>query len=93
MAVWKKTYTSKKTGVTKTYEYPDYGYYVSAEVRALKCLKRRPLKRVINKSGGGWKWSAGQRGPIFFDSTIVKLIVAGKAVCLGDFIELKGVTR
>ena len=36
---------------------------------------------------------AGQRGPVFHDATIVKLIVKGKAVCLGDFVELKGVQR
>ena len=93
MAVWRKTYVSKKTGERKVYAYADYGYYVPAELKALAALKKRPLKRVINKSGGGWKWSAGQRGPIFFDATIVKLIVSGKAVCLGDFIELKGKVR
>ena len=93
MAVWRKTYVSKRTGERKVYAYPDYGYYVPAELKALKALKKRPLKRVINKSGSGWKWTAGQRGPVFHDATVVKLIVAGKAVCLGDFIELKGVQR
>ena len=93
MSVWRKTYVSKKTGEATVYEYADYGYYVSAEFRALKCLRKRPLKRVINKSGGGCKWTAGQRGPVFHDATIVKLIVKGKAVCLGDFIELIGKVR
>ncbi len=93
MAVWRKSYVSKKTGQVRVYAYADYGYYVPAELKALAALRKRPLKRVINKSGGGWKWTAGQRGPVFHDKTVVKLIEQGKAVCLGDFVELKGIVR
>jgi hypothetical protein len=93
MAIWRKTYVSKKTGEVRHYEYACYGYYVPAELRALKALKKRPLRRVLNKSGGGWKWTAGQRGPVFHDATVVKLIVKGQARCLGDFIELASAPR
>ena len=93
MAVWRRVYVSKKTGTTKLYEY-HFDYYVTAEERALECLKKRPLRR-LKKAGGGlrFKWTAGQRGPTFNDKTIVKLIQSGKAVCFGDFVELKGVQR
>jgi hypothetical protein len=92
MAVVRKRYV-KATGEAVTYEY-HYDYYVTAEERALACLKTRPLQRVRKPDGGlAYKWTAGQRGPVFHDATIVKLIQKGHAVCLGDFIELKGKQR
>lgn len=92
MAMWRRTYTTK-AGELRTYEH-HYDYYVTAEERALACLKKRPLRR-LKKAGGGlrFKWTAGLRGPVFHDKTIVKLIQSGKAVCFGDFVELKGVQR
>lgn len=93
MAMWRSTYTSKKTGEVRRYEY-HYDYYTTAEERALRCLKKRPLVRVQKPNGQMmFKWTAGQRGPFFHDKTIVKLIKSGKAVCLGDVVELKGIQR
>lgn len=94
MTTWRKRYVSKKTGEVKVYEYFPSGYYETAEDRALKALKKRPLRRVPSKgSTSGARWTAGQRGPVFQDSTIVKLIAKGAVVCLGDFVELKGAVR
>ena len=78
-------YTTK-AGVKKVYYY---SYYRTAEERALACLKRRPLRRIGHQA----KWTAGQRGPVFNDMTIVKLIQKGFAVCFGDVVELKGKVR
>lgn len=92
MAIVRRTYTTK-SGEVRVYEH-HYDFYVTAEERALECLKKRPLRR-LKKVGGGlrFKWTAGQRGPVFQDKTVVKLIQSGKAVCLGDFVELKGIQR
>lgn len=93
MAMWRRTYVSRRTGELRVYEH-HYDYYVTAEERALACLKKRPLRRLKKPDGGMlFKWTAGQRGPVFHDSTIVKLIKSGQAVCLGDFVELKGKQR
>lgn len=93
MAMWRRTYVSKKTGETKVYEY-HYDYYTIAEDRAMECLKKRPLRRLTKKNGApAYKWTAGQRGPVFHDATIVNLIKKGKVVCLGDFVEMKGKVR
>lgn len=77
-------YRSKRTGDERVYYYD---YYRTAEERALATLKKRPLRRV------GYRWTAGQRGPVFNDATIVRLIQKGLAVCLGDVVELKGKVR
>jgi hypothetical protein len=93
MAVWRSTHVSKKTGEVRVYEY-HYDYYVTAEERALAILKKRPLQRVRKANGGlAYKWTAGARGPVFHDATIVRLIKKGKAVCFGDFVERKGIQR
>lgn len=93
MAVMRTTYVSKKTGETKVYVY-HYHYYTTAEERALACLKKRPLQRMRKQNGDlAYKWTAGQRGPVFHDTTIVKLIKKKKVVCLGDFVELAGKVR
>jgi hypothetical protein len=75
-----------KDGTEKVYYYD---YYETAEERALAVLKTRPLRRLLRRS----KWTAGQRGPVFADATVVRLIQKGLAVCFGNFVELKGRKR
>ena len=92
MSMHRVRYVSKRTGKVKVYEYWPRDYYEPAVERAKKALKKRPL-RLVKKGGGGGRWSAGRNGPQFQDSTVVKLIEEGYAVCVGDFIELKGKIR
>lgn len=88
-------------GSTKVYEYHPRNYYVTEIERARRYLRKRPLKAVPAKKGNGVEWIGGlresqrKRGecPRFRDITITKLIAEGYAVCLGDFVELKGRQR
>jgi hypothetical protein len=82
-----------RNGAERVYEYAPRSYYVTAEVLALKALKKRPLRLVKVGLVNGARWTAGQRGPVFNDATIVKLIEKGLVVCLGEFVELRGVER
>jgi hypothetical protein len=92
MAMQKIRYRSKKTGELAIYEYEPRYYHVTAVERCREALRKRPLK-LVKKGSGGARWSAGQRGPVFNDATVVKLIEEGFAVCLGEFVEIKGKVR
>jgi hypothetical protein len=85
-------YRSKKTGETKVYEYKQRDYRIDAVERCRRTLQRYPLKLIRNKSGGA-RWASGPRGHVFNDATVQALIRTGVAVCLGEFIELKGKVR
>lgn len=98
MSMVRIRYVSKKTGEAKVYEYEPRDYYMPAIERARLFLNRRPLKRVRSQrvtedSSPGFRWTAGQRGPVFNHATIQQLLNEGYAVCVGDFVEIKGVVR
>lgn len=80
-------------GSIKIYEYQPRSYYQTEVMRARKFLKNRPLKRVLTPHNNSSRWTGGNGWPSFSDLTITKLIAEGYAVCLGDFVEKKGVCR
>lgn len=93
MSMHRVKYRSKRSGLV-VYTYQPRNYYVPAIERCRAALAKRPLKRVPQKvGGGGWRWSAGLRGPKFNDATVTKLIEEGYAICVGDFVERKGIIR
>ena len=85
-------YRSKKTGETKVFEYEQRDYRMDAVERCRRALERRPLRLVRNKSGGN-RWRVGKGGHVYNDATVRQLIRAGVAVCVGEFVELKGKVR
>lgn len=82
----------RKDGTEKVYEYEPRDYHLPAVEKCRAALRKRPLKRII-VGDGCRRWSAGQRGPVFNDATVVALIEEGFAVCVGDFVEMKGKVR
>lgn len=76
------TYVTK-SGETRIYEYASPARPCAAE-RCARILKHRPLTRA-----GKACWRAGQRGPVFYDVTVTKLIARGIAVRDGNHIRLK----
>jgi len=83
---------SKKTGELRLYEYAPKDYRIDAAEQCRRSLERRPLV-LVRKKSGGTRWRSGKRGRVFNDATVAKLIDRGVAVCLGEFVELKGKTR
>jgi hypothetical protein len=82
-----------KDGTVKVYEYHPRSYYQTEVDRAKKFLKNRPLKMARTPRNHGVRWTGGSGWPSFSDLTITKLIAEGYAVCLGEFVEKKGVRR
>lgn len=88
-------------GSTKIYEYQPRSYYVTEIERARRYLRKRPLKAVPAPKGNGVVWVGGLRRsernrpecPQFRDITICRLIAEGYAICHGEFVERKGITR
>jgi hypothetical protein len=80
-------------GSIKIYEYQPRSYYQTEVDRARKYLMRRPLKMAHTPHNHSVRWTGGNGWPSFSDLTITKLIAEGYAVCLGNFVERKGVKR
>lgn len=80
-------------GSIKIYEYHPRSYYVTEIDRARQYLKYRPLKMVRTPHNHGVRWASSCGHKSFSDLTITKLIAEGYAVCLGEFVEKKGVRR
>lgn len=73
-----------------------YRYHRLSEIeRARGWLARAPLMAVPTGKGHAvrWRGKTPKHAVTFHDSVICKLIREGYAVCLGDFVELKGVQR
>lgn len=73
-----------------------YGYHRLTEVeRARRWLEREPLMAVPTGKGHAvrWRGKTAKHTTSFHDQVICKLIKEGYAVCLGQFVEKKGVTR
>lgn len=89
-------------GSVKIYEYHPRSYYVTDIERARRYLKTKgPLRAFPAKKGNGVVWKGGLRKTdrnhqncvAFRDITITKLIAEGYAICHGEFVERKGITR
>lgn len=82
-----------KDGTVKVYEYQPRSYYQTELERARKYLSKRPLKLVKTPRNHAFRWASGSEHVSFSDLTITKLIAEGYAVCLGNFVEKKGISR
>lgn len=92
MSMHRVKHFSKKVGQIKVYEYEPRSYHLPAVEKARRALLRQPFQRVFGKDGAS-RWRVGKRGHRFNDATIRQLIERGIAVCVGDFIEMKGKVR
>lgn len=78
-------------GSVKTYSY----HRLSEAERARRWLDRAPLLAVPTGKGHSvrWRGKTAKYVVTFHDQVIVKLIREGYAVCVGQFVEKKGVVR
>lgn len=78
-------------GSVKIYSY----HRLSETERARRWLDREPLMAVPTGKGHGVHWRGRTRkyAVNFHDRVIIRLIREGYAVCLGEFVEKRGVVR
>lgn len=78
-------------GSVKIYRY----HRLSEAERARRWLDRSPLMAVPTGKGHAvrWRGKTPKHAVTFHDQVICRLIAEGYAVCLGQFVEKKGVVR
>jgi hypothetical protein len=78
-------------GTVKTYRY----HRLTDIERARAWLERAPLIAIPTGKANGVRWvgKTPKHRVSFHDQVIRRLIAEGAAVCLGQFVEKKGVVR